>query len=139
MCAGFLGLKVMCVMGESRSSQARCSPQLCMARLQFVYCFSGMLNSNSCAGQQGHGAAQEMSALGRTPTPAAPAKPKCPEAREKGTGKGAGPRELEQESSYLLVRVGNDEVVGAGVDGEGRYGAVVGGHHAVMLQEGTVH
>lgn len=119
MCAGFLGLKVMCVMGESRSSQARCSPRLCTARLQLVYCFSGMENSSSCAGQRGRECLLRVSAPGSTPNkqlqPAPRAKPKSPEGRGTGTGKGA---ELHQDSSYLLVRVGDDEVVGAGVDGE---------------------
>lgn len=44
----FLGLKAMWVMGESLSSQSLCSPLFCTARLQAVYCFSGMLNSKSC-------------------------------------------------------------------------------------------
>lgn len=51
MCEGFLGLKVMWVMGESLSSQALCSPLFCTMRLQAVYCFSGMLNSNSWRGE----------------------------------------------------------------------------------------
>lgn len=55
---------------------------------------------------------------------------KAPRPGRQLWGKGQG----QEESAYLLVRVGDNEVVGDGVDGEGRHRAAVHGHCAVMLQ-----
>lgn len=47
-CAAFLRLKLMWVMGVSRSNHRRCSPCLSSARLHGVYSFCSRENSKTC-------------------------------------------------------------------------------------------
>lgn len=59
---------------------------------------------------------------------------KAPRPGGEPQGRGWGHEGCDLDCSYLLVRVGDNEVVGDGVDGEGRHRAAVHGHHAVMLE-----